>query len=129
MTAYAYLPERKHWDTLPHELDDTPAMRTAMDTLNQFSEKEKNYHLYQTRQNYQREESTRKALLEQALRREEEALLREEAAVQRKEAAVQQKEAAVQCEKAERQQKEAALAEQARLRELLRKAGIDADDA
>jgi predicted transposase/invertase (TIGR01784 family) len=93
-----FFKEAQHWDSLPEELD-THIMRLAMKTLKRFSEKEKDYFAYQAQQNYLRDESAKQGLLEEAL---------------------QQKEAAV-------QQKEAALTEQARLRELLKKAGVDPD--
>ena len=56
-----------------------------MAVLKRFSEKERDYHLYQARQNAIREEQTRQKLLEEALRDKEEALRREEEAVQDKE--------------------------------------------
>ena len=77
-----------------------------MAVLERFSEKEANYHLYQARQNALREEKTRQKLLEEALRREKEALRREEVALRREEEAE---------------------AKEKRLREILKKAGIDPD--
>ena len=77
-----------------------------MAVLERFSEKEANYHLYQARQNALREEKTRQKLLEEALRREEVALRREEVALRREEEAE---------------------AKEKRLREILKKAGIDPD--
>ena len=71
-----------------------------MAVLERFSEKERDYHLYQARQNAIREEQTRQQLLEEALRREEE----------------------------ERKLKETAQNDRNRLRELLEKAGIDPDE-
>ena len=71
-----------------------------MAVLERFSEKEVNYHLYQARQNAIREEQTRQQLLEEALRDKEEALRREE------ETAAREK----------------------RLREKLKKAGLDPDE-
>ena len=79
------------------EIINTPNMRQAMAVLERFSEKEANYHLYQARQNALREEKTRQKLLEDALRREEEAV----------------------------RDKEEAEAKEKRLREILKKAGID----
>ena len=71
-----------------------------MAVLERFSEKERDYHLYQARQNAIREEQTRQKLIEEALRdKEEERKLREE---------VQN--------------------DWDRLRELLKKAGIDPDE-
>ena len=70
-----------------------------MAVLERFSEKEVNYHLYQARQNAIREEQTRQQLLEEALRDKEEAL----------------------------RDKEEAESRENRLREKLKKAGIDPD--
>ena len=77
-----------------------------MAVLKRFSEKEADYHLYQARQNAIREEKTRQMLLEEALRGKEEALRREEEALRREEEAD---------------------AKEKRLREILKKAGIDPD--
>ena len=77
-----------------------------MAVLERFSEKEANYHLYQARQNAIREEKTRQMLLEEALRDKEEALRREEEALRKEEEAE---------------------AKEKRLREILKKAGIDPD--
>ena len=77
-----------------------------MAVLERFSEKERDYHLYQARQNAIREEQTRQKLLEEALRDKEEALRREEGAVR---------------------DKEEAEAKEKHLREILKKAGIDPD--
>ena len=70
-----------------------------MAVLERFSEKERDYHLYQARQNAIREELTRQKLLEEALRDKEEAL----------------------------RDKEEAEAKEKRLREILKNAGIDPD--
>ncbi|MGN7610824.1 Rpn family recombination-promoting nuclease/putative transposase [Magnetococcales bacterium HHB-1] len=90
--------EKQHFDPLDRwmkflregkNLDDTnlpfymqtKEMRQAMDTLRQFSEKEKNYHQYQARINYLREQSCLKeerdkAILERdTLKRKNEELL------------------------------------------------------
>ncbi|HLA35532.1 MAG TPA: Rpn family recombination-promoting nuclease/putative transposase, partial [Rhodocyclaceae bacterium] len=118
----------------------TPEMRQAMTTLRQFSEKERNYHEYQARQNYLRQQRTiqwemeeeRKeklqALLREqaALQREQDALMEKEAAMQEKATAMQEKEAAMKAQEAAihakeaaMQEKEAALAEIERLKMLL----------
>ena len=105
---------------------NTPEMRQAMNTLSRFSEKERDYHTYQARQNYLRqqhaiqwelEEERRGKLL--ALLREEAALKEKEAAVQRESQAMQEKEAAMQRESQAMQEKDAALAEIERLKTLL----------
>jgi Skp family chaperone for outer membrane proteins len=117
-----------------------PIMRSAMSTLNAFSEKERDYHRYQSRQEalrvqravayeledrraaeqaaLQAAEAERQAK-EAALQAKEAALQAAEAARQAKEAALQAKEAALQAKEAALQDKEAALAEIARLKALL----------
>jgi hypothetical protein len=82
----------------------TNEMRQAMTTLRQFSEKERDYHAYQARQNYLRQQRTI-----QFERDELEQQLNEE----RKE------------KEAERRAKEEALAENARLKALLTKNNLD----
>jgi hypothetical protein len=88
-------------------------MRQAMSTLKQFSEKEQNYHAYQARQNFLREQRTIHWEYEQDLELErqqkEAAMQRESAAVQRESAAVQRESAAVQRESAAVQEKDAAI--------------------
>ncbi len=111
--------EAKSWSELPAQLD-TPELRQAMATLQRFSEKEKAYHLYQARENAIREEKTQQSLLEEALAKQEEERIAKEAERSAKEAERSAKEA-------ERSAKEAAILEQERLRELLRKAGINPD--
>ncbi len=105
-----------------------PIMRSAMSTLNAFSEKERDYHRYQSRQEalrvqravaYELEE---RRAAEQAERRAKEAALQtaeaerqaKEAERHAKEAERQAKEAALQDKEAALQDKEAALAEIAR---------------
>ena len=83
-------------NTLPDWMD-TKEMRQAMSTLKQFSEKERNYHAYQARQNYLREQRTilweseqnREALIA-ALKDKDAAMQREAAAIQREMAALQE---------------------------------------
>lgn len=104
--------EAKSWSELPAQLN-TPELRQAMATLQRFSEKEQAYHLYQARENAIREEKTQQALLEEALAKHAEAVRKQEEERRAKEE--------------ERGAKEAALREQERLRELLKKSGIDPD--
>jgi hypothetical protein len=52
-------------------------MRQAMNTLRQFSEKERDYHAYQARQNFIREQSTIQEELAMARMREKKLLLKE----------------------------------------------------
>ena len=84
-------------------------MTIKLKTLMQFSEKENDYHEYQARQNFIREQRTIKKELEAAFERESKALEREQAALAGKEAALADK--------------EAALAEVARLKALLEQRG------
>ena len=97
-------------NTLP-EWMDTQEMRQAMSTLKQFSEKERNYHAYQARQNYLREQRTIAWEHEQS----KEALI---AALKEKDAAMQ---AAMQREAVMMQEKIAALQEIEHLKSLLKK--------
>ena len=62
-----FLKEAKHWNSLPSELN-TPVMRSAMKTLKQFSEKEREYHLYQSRQNAIRDELSKQRYFEEVER-------------------------------------------------------------
>ena len=96
-----------------------------MSTLRQFSEKEQNYHLYQARQNFLREQRTIQWEFEQSLEQERElklaAMKREMAALQEKDAAIQEKDAAMQEKDAATQREMAALQEIAHLKALLAK--------
>lgn len=91
---------------------DTEEMRQAMNTLRQFSEKERDYHVYQARQNYLRQQRSIQNHLE-ALRVEKEQAQTEK---QQAQAEKQQAQAAVERERAEKQ---AALQEIERLKALL----------
>ncbi len=106
---------------------NTDEMRQAMNTLRQFSEKERNYHIYQARQNYLRQQMTIQKEMEAAVQakavalQEKAAALQEKAAAQQREAAaLQEKDAALQEKDAALQEKAAALAEIERLKALLR---------
>jgi hypothetical protein len=98
----------------------TAEMRQAMSTLKAFSEKERAYHTYQARENFQRQQrSIQRALNEERVAKE--VALREiEAERQAKEAALIEKDAERQAKEAERHAKEAAEAEVERLKALLR---------
>ena len=132
--------ERLDADQLPDWMQTTE-MRQAMNTVKQFSEKDRAYDAYQARQNYLRVQSAiyrHQQELEEALAQERaarEAALRQmeaerlakeaerqarEVERQAKEAERQAKEAERLAKEAERQAKEAALAEVARLQALLR---------
>ena len=93
----------------------TEEMRQAMSTVRQFSEKERQYHEYQARMNFLRQQRAIEADLEQA-RREKEQERRE------KEQARREKAQARQAEEQVRREKEAALVEIERLKaELLKR--------
>ena len=103
-----FFKEGKNWKELPKSLFDVPHLRLAMKTLEQFSEQETEYHLYQSRQDAIRVQLTQEAEFEQerALK-EQEMRLREQAEIRADEAEVKI----------------------AKLHEILKKAGIDPDDA
>jgi predicted transposase/invertase (TIGR01784 family) len=67
---------------------NTDEMRQAMTTLRQFSEKERDYHAYQARQNYLREQRTIQKEYE-AIQKEHEAIQKEHEAVQKEYEAIQ----------------------------------------
>lgn len=90
-----------------------------MNTLRQFSEKERNYHAYQARQNYLRQQRTIQWEIEEERKVKLQAMQEKEAAMREKEAAMQEKEVAIQEKEAAMQEKEAALAEVERLKALL----------
>ena len=92
---------------------NTEEMRQAMNTLRQFSEKERNDHLYQARQNDLRQQMTIQKEMEAAVREKAAAVQEKAVAQQREAAALQEKDAAL-------QEKDAALAEIERLKALLR---------
>ncbi len=128
--AIAELVERERFRPLQGEgetLDSTrlpawmqpPIMRSAMSTLNAFSEKERDYHRYQSRQEALRVQRAVAYELEERRAAEQAALQAAQAALQAKEAALQAAKAERQAKEAERQAKEAALAEVARLEALL----------
>ena len=87
-----------------------------MSTLRKFSEKERDDHAYQGRQNFLREQRSIQKELETALTENQELLTQKEAATAEKQAAVAEKEAAM----AEKQE---ALSEIARLKALLEQQG------
>jgi hypothetical protein len=90
-----------------------------MSTLNAFSEKERDYHRYQSRQEALRVQRAVAYELEERRAAEQAALQAAHDALQAKEAALQDKEAERQAKEAALQDKEAALAEIARLKALL----------
>jgi predicted transposase/invertase (TIGR01784 family) len=126
--------EQLNDNTLPDWMG-TQEMKQAMSTLSTFSEKERQYHQYQARQEYLREQRTiqleleqasrallKERLEKQAIQQEKEAAVQaKETALQAKETAEQEKEAAEQEKATAVQEKEAALAEIERLKALLKK--------
>ena len=56
-----FFKEGKHWKALPDILKAVPQLRLAMKTLEQFSEREAEYHLYQSRQDAIRVQLTQEA--------------------------------------------------------------------
>ncbi|MCX7110117.1 MAG: Rpn family recombination-promoting nuclease/putative transposase [Proteobacteria bacterium] len=112
---------------------NTTEMRQAMNTLKQFSEKERDYHAYQARQNYLREQRTIQIEREEDLR-EMERIKQEKEQIQHdmeqaqqdlqrerieKQSALQREEAALQREQSALQEKQSAQAEIERLKALL----------
>jgi hypothetical protein len=108
----------------------TEEMKQAMSTLQGFSDQERAYHRYQARQDYLRQQKSienrlraLQAEAEQARAAEEQARAAEEQARAEKEQARAEKEQARATEERERTEKEAALAEIARLKALLQSKG------
>ena len=99
---------------------NTDEMRQAMNTLRQFSEKERNDHIYQVRQNDLRQQMTIQKEMEAAVREKAAAVQEKDAALQEKDAAQQREAAALREKDAALQEKDAALAEIERLNALLR---------
>jgi len=81
-------------DTVLPDWMSTLEMRQAMSTLRQFSEKERNYHEYQARMNYLRQQRTIERDLEDMRKETLQARQEKEAAVQREAQAMREKEAA-----------------------------------
>jgi predicted transposase/invertase (TIGR01784 family) len=120
----------------------SPIMRQAMSTLSRFSEKDQDYHRYQSRQEALRVQRTIQRTLEENREKMEQALAlaeaerlakegerrEKEAALQAKEAERREKETALQAKEAERREKDAALAEVARLDALLRQRTRNPDE-
>jgi len=96
-------------DTALPDWMNTPEMSQAMTTLRQFSEKERDYHVYQARQNYLRQQRTIQLEIEDERKEKLEALLREQTALKEKEAAMREKAAAMLRENQAMQEKEAAM--------------------
>ncbi|MBF0225532.1 MAG: Rpn family recombination-promoting nuclease/putative transposase [Desulfobacterales bacterium] len=91
----------------PPNFMNTEEMRQAMETLKRFSEKEKEYFLYQSRMNYLRVQKTIEEDMEKLRRDMARLKLEKEAIEQKKEAIEQEKEAIEQEKEAIEQEKEA----------------------
>ena len=94
---------------------NTQEMKQAMNTLCQFSEKERNYFAYQARQDFLRQQGTILFEKDEALEQRDEALEREQVALAEKQIALAREQAALEREQAA----EAAIAEVERLKALL----------
>jgi hypothetical protein len=117
--------ERLDEQDLP-EWMQTEEMRQAMSTLRAFSEKEREYHAYQARQNYLRQQrgiQRRLDELQAAEERARAAAKQAQAAVEQALATLEQAQAAAERERAEKdaalEREAAALAEVERLRRLM----------
>ena len=82
-------------DTILPEWMNTAEMRQVMSTLKRFSEKDRDYHAYQARQNYLRQQRTIERELEQERQEKQVALQEKQVALQEKQAALQEKQAAL----------------------------------
>ena len=91
---------------------NTQEMKQAMNTLCQFSEKERNYFAYQARQDFLRQQGT-------ILFEKDEALEQRDEAFAERDVALAEKHAALEREQAAQAEKEAAIAEVERLKVLL----------
>jgi predicted transposase/invertase (TIGR01784 family) len=98
---------------------NTQEMKQAMNTLCQFSEKERNYFAYQARQDFLRQQGTILFEKDEALEREQAALEREQVALAEKQIALAREQAALEREQAAEAAKAAAIAEVERLKALL----------
>jgi hypothetical protein len=115
-----FFKEGKHWKELPECLFNVPQLRLAMKTLEQFSEQEAEYHLYQSRQDAIRVQLTQEAdFEEQRVLVEQQRHLKEQAEIRADKA-----QTTAENEKELRMQAQArADAAEAQLKALLAKAG------
>ena len=112
-----FFKEAKNWKELP-DIIDSPEMRQAMSVLVKFSEQERAYHMYQSRQDALRVQRTDEALLERAKAE----AANEKARAESEKVKAEKAEAA---QAAEKVRAEKAEAEKAHLLALLRKSGLD----
>jgi predicted transposase/invertase (TIGR01784 family) len=99
----------------------TQEMEQAMATLRQFSDKEQNYHTYQARQEFLRQQRTLQCELDQALSEKQAALSEKQAALSEKQAALSEKQAALSEKQAALDREQSALDEINRLKAILEK--------
>ncbi len=102
---------------------NTDEMRQAMNTLRQFSEKERDYHAYQARQNFLREQRTIQKEREEIQKELEQERQEKQAALQEAEIALQEKQVVQKKAEIAFEEKRVALAEIERLKALLAEKG------
>ncbi len=129
-----FFKEGKNWKALPDILSKVPELRLAMKTLEQFSEQEAEYHLYQSRQDAIRVQLTQEADFEEqrVLAQEQRVLAQEQRVLAKQERHLKQQ-AEIRANKAQvvaknerelrLQAQERAEAAEAQLQALLAKAG------
>ena len=100
------------------EYMQTKEMRQAMSTLRQFSEKERDYHQYQARMNYLREQSCLEEERDHAVQKRDQAMQKLDHVEQKLDQAMQREQAAMQRE-------QAAMEKLEKLRKALQEAGIE----
>ena len=122
-----FFKEGKHWKALPDILKAVPQLRLAMKTLQQFSEREAEYHLYQSRQDAIRVQLTQEAEFEQEKELREQAqakAVNEQARADKAQVRADNEQVRADKEKELRlQEKARADAAEAQLKELLAKVG------
>jgi predicted transposase/invertase (TIGR01784 family) len=116
-------------DSPPEVLKTSTVMVQAMDTLRQFSDQEENYDLYQARQAYILEQNTIAYDLELALEEKKQALEEKELERKAKEEERKAKEKALASEEKALAGEEKAIRKKVRLEVLLKKYGIDPNEA
>ncbi len=137
-----FFKEAKHWKALPDILLAVPELRLAMKTLEQFSEREAENHLYQSRQDAIRVQLTQQAEYQQIQENLEKAEVKNKRLdienrnleAQKKRVQAQNKQAQAEATQAHAEATQAqaenkqAQAEIAKLHEILKQAGLDPND-
>ncbi len=121
-----FFKDAKHWFELPENMN-TAEMRQAMAVLERFSEEERQYHLYQARENAIREELTKQALLDEAYQKLDKALEQKQEALEREQEAERQKQEALQREQETAKREQEIIKQKEKLEQMLKNAGIDPD--